>query len=350
MFTPSGSTLSATTLSGSTFKIAFIDRLRTTNAITGCGFNYGTITTSAPVYQASLQGVNSSGEPNGTILGGGSPASVTWTPGASDDNTWIDLAFTNSYSGSLGDVVALVIEYSSGTIGGANSATFRRSAGTSFLGITSQHSFPYGITANSGVWTKLSDPPVYTLTTASSVYGSPALSIGQLSNISTSGHRSVCKFKINTGGIYDTFTIPRFWMWNDWPDTGSDPVVGIWNAAGTAVQSWTVSRLQTGSLGGQKFEAYFSSPATLSAGTWYYAGMQASGVSCGPYFQTINSATQRLAYQDADFEAYGATWNGSAWTDIDTRLPAIELEVSAATAVSSGGIKIHPGMNGGFNG
>ena len=49
---------------------------------TGC-FLYGLRTGTPPTYRAALEAVGTDGTPDGTALGGGSPASVTFTPALS---------------------------------------------------------------------------------------------------------------------------------------------------------------------------------------------------------------------------------------------------------------------------
>ena len=143
------------------------------------------------------------------------------------------------------------------------------------------------------------------------------------------------KFRVPSGGLIDTFTVSRMRLFIDWPNSGSDIVFGVWNAAGTALQSDTHPRVNVGSSATTYVDTEFSSPATLSAGTWYYAGVQAAGTSFSVYRQTVDAADDKLAYNQ--FEAGGATWDGSAWTDADTALPAIKLTLGDITTAGGGG-------------
>ena len=64
----------------------------------------------APLFRASLQGVTTAGVPDGTILGGGSPNSGTFTPVLGIN--WVTLS--NSYGTTKNEDIALVIEDDAG--------------------------------------------------------------------------------------------------------------------------------------------------------------------------------------------------------------------------------------------
>src|SRR3990167_2686468 len=68
------------------------------DTITHLGFRYGLRTGTPPTYRVSLQALGGAAKPTGTVLGGGSPASATFTPPADTtwDTTWQWVALTNS--------------------------------------------------------------------------------------------------------------------------------------------------------------------------------------------------------------------------------------------------------------
>ena len=74
--------------------------------------------TGTPTVTISLQSVDANGDPSGTVLGGGSPASAQWVvPGTGF--RWA--ALDNSYAASKGEYVALVVEDgSTPSLGGGN--------------------------------------------------------------------------------------------------------------------------------------------------------------------------------------------------------------------------------------
>jgi hypothetical protein len=138
--------LSVASLDGVTnFKIATFFQLGDTvthGPLTGCYVNCTSIT-SPPVFQLSLQGITTRGTPDGTIKGGASPVSTTFTPTVSHSI----ISFANSYTGTVGEIVCAVLELSSGTFDATHKATFCRAmAGTSNTNLT-----PYAAT-NTGSW------------------------------------------------------------------------------------------------------------------------------------------------------------------------------------------------------
>lgn len=342
--------LGTRSINASNVKVGFVMRIETSDSFTHSYLRYGTISAVPPELKVSLQGVNASGFPDGTVKGGGSPASRTWTPGGSDDNTGVWHPLDNSWAGTPGDLVSVVVEYSSGTVGASNLVAFARSVATSFHN-QGDNSFPYYVEDTGAGWAKGGTvPPLcFGLRTASNRYGLPLLSVASQSNVTTAGHRFCLKYNMPSSGAIATYTVPKFSCVVTWPSSGSDITFGVWNAAGTALQSFTPDRDTNSGNGTSLYNAFFASPATLSAGTDYYFGVQANGVATGFPYQVVSEADDRLAFE-LGTAACGATWNGSAWTDQSTWLPAIELHLGEITVASSGGIKSHPGMNGGFNG
>ena len=291
---PDGSSISSGALNASGVRIAWAFQAQNTEPITHIGFLTGSVTGAQPTYRGSLQSLDASGNPDNTVLGGGSPASTTFTLAGS---TWAWQALANAYTPSKGQWLSSVVDYSSGTIGGSNFANINYvSASNSFLSLSGDAGAPYGLTYNGTSWTKLSQTPFFGIRTANTRYGNPITAIGQTSAISTSGHRTVMKFRVPSGGLIDTFTVSRMRLFIDWPNSGSDIVFGVWNAAGTALQSDTHPRVNVGSSATTYVDTEFSSPATLSAGTWYYAGVQAAGTSFSVYRQTVDAADDKLAY------------------------------------------------------
>lgn len=134
-----GTSFGTSDLNGTTLKIAAVFRARG-QQITKIGVNVSTVT-SPPVYLADLQSV-ASAAPSATVLGGGSPASATFTPAAGWQ--WITLA--NPYTPALGDIVAAVIEYSSGTIDASHHAVFNLRIGNNATDL------PVPMSYNGTVW------------------------------------------------------------------------------------------------------------------------------------------------------------------------------------------------------
>lgn len=100
-----------------------------TKTLTTVGFYAGTKVGTPATHKLSLQSIDSFGRPTGTILGGGSPASVTFAGAAMTANTWNDYTLDNSYDVTSGDDFAIVMEYDSGTINFSNYIQVRLNRG-----------------------------------------------------------------------------------------------------------------------------------------------------------------------------------------------------------------------------
>jgi hypothetical protein len=135
-------TYSTSTLYSSTPQLAQIFTVPKSGTINQLAVQLGTITTSDTM-QLSLQTVNSSGSPTGTLYG--SSAAQTFTPSAGSLNS---VTLSTPATATEGDVVALVLGFSS-TIGSVNVTYTDR---TYFGG--SITTFPYSLTYNGSAWSK----------------------------------------------------------------------------------------------------------------------------------------------------------------------------------------------------
>ena len=165
-----GMSFSNFSLDASGDKLEIIFQAFDASQITTVGIRYGVRTGTPPTYKVSLQGVGSDGNPNGTIKGGGSPASATFTPPA--DTTWNStlrqITLDNAYTPTRGEMLAIVVEYSSGTISGSHNSSF-----TSVLSnLMSSVGFPYAIENAAGSRTRSSEVPMFWYGAGSTYRGS----------------------------------------------------------------------------------------------------------------------------------------------------------------------------------
>lgn len=123
--------------------------------------------------------------PNGTVLGGGSPASVTFDPSSVTDATANCQTLANSIAVTRGQKIAVVFDYSSGTIDGSNNITVT----TSVNNIMGRQVWPVAITkTNGGAWARVSGMPVFWVKSGTTTYGYPVetvVSSGSVSSDST---------------------------------------------------------------------------------------------------------------------------------------------------------------------
>lgn len=208
LYLPLGSPYQIVTLGGGTFAlngvtdaVEFVLQAAAAATITRLGFRVGTRTGTPPTYRISLQGVNASGNPDGTIKGGGTPASATFTPPASTawNNTWQWVTLDNAYTCARGEYLAVVIDYSSGTIDGSNNITFATHCDSTSVSSL----FPFAIQNDAGVRTRRTGQPYFGYGSVSKAYGNVYLS-GSNITINSAG----------TDEVAAKFTLPA-----DWGDT-----------------------------------------------------------------------------------------------------------------------------------
>lgn len=344
-------------MNASGMKYATIFQAQDTNAITHLGFYANLRQGTPPTYRVSLQGVDAStGYPDGTVKGGGSPASGTFTPPASSawDSTFQWVALSNSYTPSRGEVLSLVIDYSSGTINGSNFTYFSDYINTTNFAF---HAFPYTANHNGTSWSMTSrqNTPIYGVRTASTRYG--FVFHGALYNttsVSTSGYRQALKFNIPTGWC-NTFKVKGLrWNGKIAAATGKNPIAGLWTSS-TTLQDVTLDSDVNYAPTSVNYvhEYYFdeSTLSTLTSGTDYYLGLQVADASSGDILlqaMKLSEANDSLCYPlgtNACFSSY----NGSTWTDDATLRPCLEVILGDITGGgSSGGLMLRRNFDGGF--
>jgi hypothetical protein len=294
--------------------------------------------TSPPVYRISLQSIDlSAGIPSGTILGGGSPASGTFTPVAGAQ--WVALA--NPIAVTAGSPYAIVIDYSSGTIAATtNTASFAVSMASLSEG---RHGLPYTVQDATGSnWSKAGSLTnnicIFGYKSATHSYGLP-VSGSKVSDsaLASSGHRATLKLTMPAGhgASYKVSKIRATMLTGT---TGGTWKVGIWDAAGTELASVTVDTDLVYNLNNERSISCplpSASRPTLLFGTPYYFGVERvdRNISLINLDLLQNSDLSALPGGDGWFLA---TWNGSAWTEFQAQRPLIELALADWTAGGGG--------------
>lgn len=322
--------------------IALTIQAETADAITHIGFRVGarTGTDASLTYAVTLEGIDGSGNPNGTDVGGGSPTLTTFVPPASNawDGTWQWIALTNSYTPTRGQFLAATVRYSSGTISAGNlislSSHITNAPGSSY-------GFPAALRLTGGTWAKQGNIPCMALRTASSRYGFPIENIYSTRSASTVGHRQALKFRLPD--VLDSFKIAGMQLVASFSSAAAKaPIAGLWNASGVLqnvtldteyviapTTTWYQSRI------------YFDETtlSTLSAATDYYLGLEVAdavsgGVAIGGW--QLDSSSDLAAFPGGS-DYHLATWNGSAWTDDQTVRPFVDPIFDDMTKPTGGG-------------
>lgn len=312
--------------------------------ITSVGFRYTLRTGTPPTYKLSLQSVTS-GAPSGTILGGGTPAEATFTPpaDASWDGTWQWITLDNSYT-TVGGIIAIVIQYDSGTIDGSNNSQFTNrltaADASRYLG--------YVYTDNNGVVAKTLARQVYGYRDASTTYGFPVVSMTSTSySVDSTPDEYALRFTIPTT-FCATYTVRGLQAQLAAMASSKTLVIQLYDTDGsTVLQSVTWdsddNRVQS-DTSVQCVEIYFdeSSLSTLTAGSVYRIGFAPQETSANARLLTLDVPA------NSDLSAFplGSHWylntrsDSGAWTDdntVDYKRPAMELILKDWTVSAGGG-------------
>lgn len=323
------------TISATTSKVAYVFTARESVTITALGFRYGARTGTPPIYQISLQSVDTAdANPSGTILGGGTPASATFTPPATTawNGTWQWITLANSIAITAGTTYAIVIEYSSGTINASNCSSFSTSG---FF--ASRWANPYALTNTASVWTVENAANMILLgyQSASRSYGRPLINQSTTS-IGSNGNRSALKFNWPSTW-WSTYQVAGIRVYIDTPATGLNVKFGIWDGSGVEQTSRTIDSDNLGFLSSAQrmVEAYFTSLVTLNAGTTYYAGVERVDGAVLVDWCSVTANGDWSAWPLGS-GAVWSDWNGSVWTDIGTQRPMVDLILADITAPAAG--------------
>lgn len=334
------STVTNHTVDANNEGVAWAFNVDSTDPITHLGFRYGARTGTPPTYQILLEGLDSTGLPDGTDVGGGSPTAVTFTPPADTtiNGLWQWKALTNAYTPAAGQFFAAVIRYSSGTIDGSNNSSFTQRV-TGVLG-ASQAAFPYSLSNSAGTWSKSpSVGPVFGYRTANGRYGRIYQAMAFSATANTAGHKSGMFFTVPSG-LCSTYKVAALAFAGDVGNTGGSCKIGIWNTSGTELQAVTIDSdhtSQTPSLDDSVGPIYFAGTlATLDAGTKYYCGIEVVSSAVGMSGITLAEAADRSAFPNGVNRGL-VTYNGTTWTETDTTMPLCELILSDVTNAASGG-------------
>ncbi|HCX20908.1 MAG TPA: hypothetical protein DHN29_03275 [Cytophagales bacterium] len=268
----------------------------------------------APTYQVSIQGVDFDGDPDGTIKGGGSPASTDWAVSGLGLN-WVTL--DNSYSVSRGDLIAIVIE--DGTTG-------TNPDGSNYIDILVQNAqfihdgIPYNVisTDTGSTWGgTVQERPMFGLRNSSStddVMGFPIDNVFQFPSSfpTATGNISAQKFKLDAAlgkrvqlcGVHCMAAIATTLF-----------EIGIWDSTGTEI-------IAVASDDDQKVTTSTMDQLVYFANTWintnqtYYVGIKQTEAGSGVLLHIQDALTDdNLSAWPGYPNNNSAYWNGSSWAD-----------------------------------
>lgn len=355
------------TLNGGTDQVEWIVQAEAGVVITKLGFRYGlrTGTDTTLTYKISIQGVTIAGVPDGTIKGGGTPASKTFVPpgNSSWDGTWQWITLDNAWTVPDGDnFIAIVIAWDSGTISGANSSSFTsRGSGVN-------QGFPCSIDNDAGARTRGITAPIYGYASASRVYGRPcSVTSSHTFNSGTgTADEYAIKFTIPAAwgdtykliGIRGTFTLAAGGSLKVNLYGGTDTTAANSTGATTEVtihQDVTLDQDFTGATFSAITDILFDEATlvTLYAGATYRIGFQPQNTNnVTIVFTSVGTEADLDALNGGVDVCKSARLNAGNWTDTETDRLQVGLIFRDFTEPTGGGggMLVHPGLSGGMRG
>ena len=275
---------------------------------------------SPPVLRISLQGVDTTtGLPDGTIKGATNNALATFTP-TSNAGSWLTLG--ESYTCTRGEYLAIVIEYSSGTIDASHTASINYA----FNG-NANRTFDYVITTVSGTRTRSTNMPVFGYASNTRSYGRPLTAQGTITyNSGSSPNEYALRFVVPSGAM-TSYTIAGARLIFSPNPASSTCTISLYDGT-TALHSYTFDTdvASTSAAVPRVIDVLFtdSSLTTLSPGNTYRIGITTAS---GTNTNLLNLSVLLNADLDAVFcgkEWYQSSRTGAgAWTDLTTSRPYI---------------------------
>jgi hypothetical protein len=282
--------------------------------------------TEEDVLKISLQGVNSSGVPNGTILGAGNAGYTTATFTDANDNTWlgpyqlgVDVAVTQ------GQFISIVLEWNSYADGNLNIAKVQPPVANTLLynmyGVTD-------ITASPGTWAKLTTGYIYcvALEYDDGTYAMPNMGAGAQATLT-----------LNTGttpdeaGNYVSYPFPfqavGIWVVGDFD---YDVTLSLQASDGTVLANCTLEADYRASTGaGVHFVFFDSDPAsavTIAKNTNYRVVVSPTGAdSTSLRYFIVPEAAAMDAFDLGTNCVYTARTDAGAWAQTDTQRVLVGL-------------------------
>lgn len=339
-------------LDSATKAVEWIFQAEEAITITRLAVKYGSSSGTSPTYRVSLQGVNGSGNPDGTIKGGGSPASKTFSPSglgwATNSVFWITL--DNSYACARGEYLAMVLDYSSGTIGGLNSSSFH-----SAISSPKTH-FPYTIHNDTGTRTNPNGMPYFGYGSSTRKYGCVVRDSGNevAFDLNSSPDERGLKFTIPAGWC-DTYTLAGLrWMVGSGLVAGGSTIITLYSGTDTTAANSTGAVTETTVQQTVTWDHDFSLKApqdgvatilfdesslvTLYAGATYRIVLTPQGTQDTSIWQfQLPSADDGDTLEGQQDFVGTSRVNAGNWTDTATDRYLMKLLLSDITEPSGGG-------------
>jgi hypothetical protein len=286
------------------------------DAISRLGVRIGAVTGTPPTYQISLQGVDGTGAPDGTIKSS-SNAKATFTPVAGDANSWKWFNLTSPYSCSNGEALSLVVAYSSGTVDVSNNAAITTQA--AWGGFFSN--LPFTATIDNGAAaTKIQNTPVFGYGSAVRAYGWPHSALyTQTVGLNTTPDEIGIKFRIPPEWC-STYRVAAVRSHSGLA-AGQTMRLQLYDAGGSVLQTRDHDTDLSGSTTQRSHWLRFTEAARrpLQAGADYRLTFSPQAATLHTlYGMTLAAAADWDAYPGGQYFGLTQRTDGGAWTDTPT--------------------------------
>jgi len=313
--------------------------------ITGMTGYCKSVAGTSPYYKFQLQGVDGSGNPDGSNLAETAKFQASATTAEAH-------AFTSAYTCTQGQLLCgrLVYADDGSTIDGSNNAVF-----TYVTSKTQYNLMPYAKYWNGSAWYgSISYHPTFTLQTSITGYDFGGIyNIGKTSsveNITTSGDRYAQRILIPSGEAIELHVDGFRFYGNVENSSGAEFKIGVWPASGAALAETSIdSSQQLSQMATVPYsrDYIFDDDVTLAAGTVYYMGIEHIGGGAGndlniSYLQPAGLDGLKSWPGGAAF--YAAKYSSAAWVDDNTRRLLLNPIISSIHGSGGGGSTTRPTM------
>lgn len=314
-------------------KLAMIFRAPKTGNIDRLGFRTRSITT-AQTLKISLQGVNASGDPDGTIKASGNAYGTQASPAA---NTFYEVTLTSAAAVTIGDYLAIVIEFDS-TVGDLEIA-----GGDMDTSTGSKWQFPY-IDHYTTSWAKnMQNRPLGVVRYDDSTYpftgifpfkNTSELGYGSGDTPDELGNRFKLPFKARLSGL---------WLWN-YLRFQFDLVV--YNSDDTVLGTINYEDNKKAGTSSARQVNLFDDDIDIEKNEVHRVTIKPTSTSqiFSQWWEVPSNAMMEAVYGSKEIYRTERT-DGGSWTDTNTRVMIWDLLINQLQA--NGGVKVY--FNDNFN-
>ena len=229
--------------------------------------------------------------------------------------------FTSPYTCTAGQTLCLKLSHASGTIDGSNWADFLYYTATMKFQLMPMTAYWGGSSwiANNQYYPS---QVVHTnLATGADFGGIYNIAAGGYESLGSTGDRYAQRMQIPASENLELHIQGFRYHGRAENSGGGDIIVGIWNAAGVALSTQTIDTHHQNYQAGQSYarDYYFGDTVTVASGEVVYLGFERNGGGqINVQYSKPNGLLGLKSWPGGD-AFYASEWDGSSWTDDNTR-------------------------------